>query len=150
MSGTGDARQAWLKRVLGVVLPEAGGASANGAGDWQAARQAWQAASDTVDGQITALQAALRQSGDETLREIAEYGLNGVTGNYKVPLMAAMAEQAGPKALEVIRAFRSHIEADERIEVCDDNPFGVAVTIRATLGTALAQMEAALQRRAAA
>ncbi len=159
MSGNVDARGDWLLRVLGFAMPTTASAPANAAapapGDWRAARDAWQAASDTVDGQIGALQAALRASDDETLREIAEYGLNGVTGNHKVPLMAAMTEigagdaaavaKAGPKALGIIQAFRSHIEGDERIEVCDDNPFGVPVAIRATLGAALARMQASLQ-----
>ncbi len=163
MSGTADARRDWLLRVLGIVLPgaSAGAGQPNEAGpppEWIAARAAWQAASDTVDGQITALQSALRASGDETLQQIAEFGLNGVTGNHKVPLMAAMSEigsgdagavsKAAPKALGIIRAFRAHLDSDERIEVCDGNPFGVTVAIRATLGRALAQMEAALQARA--
>ena len=56
------------------------------------ARNAWQDAMDAVDSQIAALQQVLRGSGDEDLEEIAEYGLNAVTGNHKVPLMAALMD----------------------------------------------------------
>lgn len=157
-----DARQDWLQRVLGFTLPaEAqatghdGSAAPGAAADWAGARAVWESASEAVDGQITGLQAALRATGDETMKHIAEFGMNGLTGDHKVKLMAAMMEigagdpeslaKAGPKALGIIQAFRTHIDSDERIEVCDDNPFGVAVSIRATLAPALAQLEAALQ-----
>ena len=149
-----DARQDWLQRVLGFTLPTEE-ASPGSAADWAGARAAWQAASDAVDGQIAGLQSALRATGDETMKHIAEFGMNGLTGDHKVKLMAALIEigsgdgaalaKAGPKVLGIVQAFRAHIDSDERVEVCDDNPFGVAVSIRATLGPALAQMEAALQ-----
>ena len=120
---------------------------------WKAARAAWETAMETVDGQIAALQQMLRGSGDEELEEIAEFGLNAVTAGHKVPLMAAMMEigagsaetlaKSGPKALAMVQAFRGHIESDERVAACDENP-GVPVSIRATLGPALAGLEAAL------
>ena len=151
MSGAIDAKRAWVLRVLGVALAD----DASPPGDWAAIRLTWQTASATVDGQIAALQAALRADGDETLKQIAEFGVNGLTGNFKVPLMAALAEvgsgdpaaiaKAGPKTLGIIQAFRTHLSTDEKVEVCDENPFGVPVAIRATLGAALAQMEATLQ-----
>ncbi len=117
-----------------------------------AARDAWQQASDAVDTQIGALQSALRASDDEELREISEFGFNGITGNFKVPLMAALQSATGnppaPDAVGKLKAivtqFRAHIETDERVEACDANPFGVSVSIRSTLGAALAQMEQAL------
>jgi hypothetical protein len=159
MSGAADAKQDWVQRVLGVTILDIAAASAGPAStrpeDWSAARAAWQTASDTVDGQIAALQSALRADGDETLKQIAEFGVNGITGNHKVPLMAALAEigsgdaaviaKVGPKALGIIEAFRGYLATDEKVEVCDENPFGVPVAIRATLGGALAQMAATLQ-----
>ena len=141
-----------LCQVLGAAAPTA--APPVDLARWTAARSAWQDASDTVDGQISALQKMLRESGDEELEEIAEYGLNGITGNHKVPLMAALMEigagsaesiaKGRPKAIPLIQAFRTHIESDERVAACDDNPGGVAVSIRATLVPALAGLEAAL------
>jgi len=150
-----DSRNAWVKRVLGVnagqtfSLPPPGDTAA-----FMAARNAWREASETVDGQIAALARALRASGDEELEEIGEFGMNALTAGYKVPLMAALMElgsgspeviaKTGPKALAVVRAFRKHIDSDPRIAVCDDNPLGLPVSIRATLGPALAQLEMAL------
>ena len=155
-AGAADARADWLQRVLGFGVPAGAPASATGpAPDWASARQGWQAASEAVDGQISGLQAVLRKTGDDQLEEIAEFGLNGVTGNHRVPLMAALMElgdgnpatlgKAGPKALGIIDAFRSYLESSEQVEVCDANPFGAPVAIRATLVPALAQMAAALQ-----
>jgi hypothetical protein len=152
-----EAQNSWVARVLGMTLPASATPSSergNLTERWRVARAAWQDAIEAVDGQIAALQKVMRDSGDETLEEIAEYGLNGVTKGHKVPLMAAMMEvgagtpdalvKAGPKALAAAQAFRKHIESDERVAACDDNPGGVAVTIRGTLGPALAQIEAAL------
>lgn len=120
----------------------------------------WQAASEEVDKQIAKLQRVLKSTGNEALVQIAEYGLNGVTGNHKVRLTAAALElrrAAGPavpglaaKALPVVAGFRAHLAGSEEVEVCDDNPFGVAVTIRETLGGALAQLEQALRAAAKA
>ncbi len=159
MSGSVDARAAWLERVLGYTPPgtgqEAGAGTQASAAGWQAARDAWQAASEVVDGQIAGLQAVLRRTGDDRLEEIAEFGLNGITGNHRAKLMAMLLElgngdaatlqKIGPKALGLIDAFRSHLESSEAVEVCDGNPFGAPVAIRATLVPALVQMTAALQ-----
>ncbi|HEY6433537.1 MAG TPA: hypothetical protein VIZ17_16270 [Acetobacteraceae bacterium] len=108
-----------------------------------------------MDGQIAALQAVLRRSNDDTLAEIAEFGLNGITGNYKVPLAAALVElgaggpaamkKAGPKAVKIINDYRAYLETSEKVQVCDANPFGTPVSIRATLGGALAELAASLE-----
>ena len=150
----GDSKSDWVARVLGVSAASGGG----GRVDWPAIGAAWRSASDEADQQIAALQAALRSSDDEVLEEIAEFGLNGLTGNFKTPLMAALMDiergdpaviaKTGPKLLTIVQQFRAHLDGSEKIDVCDDNPFGVAVSLRATLGGALAQMEQALQRAA--
>ncbi|HET6608309.1 MAG TPA: hypothetical protein VFG62_16655 [Rhodopila sp.] len=151
-----EAQKNWVVRVLGVKPAGATPSSQGGnvTERWRAARAAWQDAIETVDGQISALQKVMRDSDDEALEEIAEYGLNALTRNHKVPLMAAMMEigagsaeslaKSGAKALAAARAFRTHIESDERVAACDENPGGVQVSIRNTLGPALAQIEAAL------
>ena len=146
-----------LRQVIDAASPP-GGAQAPAVDlaavdRWKAARAVWETAMETVDGQIGALQQVLRGSGDEELEEIAEYGLNAVTAGHKVPLMAAMMEigagspeslaRSGPKALAMVQAFRAHIDGDERVAACDENP-EVPVSIRATLGPALAGLEAAL------
>ena len=121
---------------------------------WAGARQAWQAVSDTLDAQLANLQSALKKSNDEDFREIAEFGLNGVTGNFKVPLMAALKEmdnvhadtlpKTSARTRAIIAGFRKHLTSSAKIEACDDNPFGVKMSIRQTIGGGLDKLEEAL------
>jgi hypothetical protein len=132
----------------------AAGAKTDDRSKWNAARDTWRSASDEVDAQIAALQTALRRESDEELESIAEYGLNAVTAGFKVPLMASIRDldassgdafdKAAKKALGVIDGFRKHLDSDERVAACDDNPFGVPVSIRATLTPALDVLKSAL------
>ena len=111
-------------------------------------------ASDTVDEQIGALQRVLRATEDPELHEIAEFGLNAMTGGFKTKLRAALLdlgdtspENGSPqaaKALAAVRGLQEAIAADPRVAACDNNPGGVKVAIRATMLPALNQMQAAL------
>jgi hypothetical protein len=154
------AQCAWVSRVLGVTFDAAArGGSNPDAGNaierWKSALLVWQAASDLVDKQISYLGAAMRETRHPVLMHIADYGLNGVTGNNKVRLMAAIGdvgqgeggklEKGRAKALATIIAFQKHLSNDPRVAVCDANPLGVAVSVRATLGDALKTMESALR-----
>jgi len=104
---------------------------------------------------MSALQAVLRNSGDPELIDIAEFGLNAVTGNHKARLTGMLLElgdgstaavqRSGSKALALLGEFRTHIETDPRVAACDSNPSTVRVSIRATIGPALAGLQAALQ-----
>jgi hypothetical protein len=164
----------WVRRVLGVRLSAPGSAPGqktggnDGAPGLQAARQAWQDANDAVNDQINGLRTALlnrAKGGDDgmegladALTEIAEKGLSGVTENYRVRLMASLMElgtgdavavqKFGAKALGMITTFQTFMadgKASEKMDVCDGNPFGASVSIRATIGPPLQQMAAALQ-----
>jgi hypothetical protein len=156
----------WVRRVLGLSVPGlAGGRSDGPVQDWVAARQAWQDANDAVNDQINGLRRVLlnrAKTGEddadefaEQLIEIAEQGLNAVTENHRVKLMAAVMSlgdggggalaKNGPTALSLIEAFTAFLAGSEKIEVCDANPFGAPVSIRATLTPPLQQMAAALQ-----
>jgi hypothetical protein len=147
-----DAKKAWAVRVLGVSF----GAPPGGELDWPALRAAFDHAVSSVDKQIEALQTSLKNSGDDTLEEIAEFGMNGLTGNHRVPLMAKLLEidqggsaaigTLGPAAIKLAEDFKAYLETDERVEVCDDNPFGVEVSIRSTLGAALGKLAAELRK----
>src|ERR1700722_15975582 len=161
-----DAGRAWVQRVLGVSFPpqagRLGAAAGKAANDdgcdfakaWADAAARWRDASDAVDAQISQLQSALKQTDDEELHEIAEFGLNGITGGTKVKLMAAIRDvsSAGAvvppavvgKARQAVVQFGSQIEGDERVDACDENPFGVTVSIRASFAPALAGLEKAL------
>ncbi|HTU27097.1 MAG TPA: hypothetical protein VMF30_16945, partial [Pirellulales bacterium] len=78
-----------------------------------------------------------------------------VTGNHKVRVQGMLLElgdaspvnvrQSGPKALALLSQFRTHIETDRRVAACDANPSPVRVSIRATIGPALAGLQAALE-----
>jgi hypothetical protein len=90
------------------------------------------------------------------LEEIAEFGLPAVTGNLKVPLMAAMRDLSGgqaaarQKSIEKLRGlteqFNKHLNSDARVAAVDENDFGVRVTLRETLGGALEKMHAVLSQ----
>ena len=126
---------------------------------WEQAKSAWQDANDEVNRQLEKLRIELLGVDDKDLRNIAEFGLNAMTKDQRVPLMAAImdvdkAKGSDPqaaigkfaKAKELVVEFRDHLDTDERVEACDDNPFEVKVTIRALLDPALAQMEQALDK----
>lgn len=123
---------------------------------WAEAKSTWQNAIDTVNGQLEKLAAALREANDEELKDIAEFGLNAVTNNHRVRLQAAMmdvddakAEALASKAARasnLVLDFRDHLEVDERVQACDENPFDVTVTIRAELVPALTMLEEALSQ----
>lgn len=116
---------------------------------WASARDAIREAGEAVDGQIGQLQARLRGDPDGELRQIAEFGLPGLTANHRVPMQAALmsidAAVSDPirlkglvaKAAGLAAAYANHLRSAQTIAAVDENPFGVAVSIRQTLGGAL-------------
>ena len=153
----------WIKASWAASLPgrirrrgRPGRAESAFTAHWASAFADWQTAIETVDGQIAALQSALRNDDNPQLHKIAETGLNAVTGNHKVPLMAALMDvdrAAAParaaacaKAQQLALDFGLHISTDPRIAACDKNPFAVPVSVGATLGPALARLDTALRQ----
>jgi hypothetical protein len=142
MSDT-EKRQ-WVTQVLGIRF---GGAGADPE-MVKAAASAWREASEAVDAQISKLQAALKADDDEEMQEIADFGLNGLTSGHKVAVTAALLGAQGgnsadvPKLAAAARKFQQFLESDERIEACDENPFGVPCDIRGQLIPALGQLAA--------
>ena len=122
---------------------------------WKAARESFQQAAEAVDTQISSLQAELRQSEETDLQEIAEFGLNGLTANTRVPLQTALTEagrdnitllkKAAPKIAQAATAFINQLSGDPRVAACDDNPFGVPVTILATYQDAIDELLTAVK-----
>lgn len=144
-----------IEARLGAAAAGTGAGARPAAGDdefqrrWRAAVAAYRSASDTVDQQIGRLQVKLRQSGDAELAQIADKGLNGVTGNFKVPLLAVLRDidaaaaadrpAHARKAAEIAAGFVKHLESAPTVAVCDTNPL-TPVSIRATLGPALREL----------
>jgi hypothetical protein len=149
MAAGSAAQDAWVGRVLGVDL---GGAAGGGAPELGAALAAWEGALEIVNGQITALQGVLRNSPDDELHDIAEFGLNAMTANHRVKIQVALmdirsgrgGERAKAAAAKLVGSFLGHIGTDKRIAACDSNPFGVATSLRGTLGPPLEGLRKAL------
>ncbi len=161
---------AWVERVLGL-RPNTPAATEASPGDldvdpetekaelralgldladvWQGAAAAFRAATDAVNEQIKQLQAALRETDDPDLHDIADSGLNALTANTRVPLMTAIQEAgaatppqlkaAAPKVLKAVAAFRAQLASPE-VMACDANPFGVDVAVGETFSGALDQL----------
>ena len=109
-----DTQNAWVERVLGIAVPSSSPQDADAFADlgelgigaldiWTAARGAFDTANEAVDQQITTLVAALHASDDPELQEIGDMGLNGLTENVKVPLIAALIE-AGTANIKTVAA----------------------------------------------
>ena len=148
-------QDAWVERVLNVSVAESdlpSGDTEDALGlklddYWTAARAMFERAQAAVDAQVSALQAALRdEDDDDELQEIADSGLIQMTNGTRVPLMAAMMEagsggpslrKGAPGLIAAAQAFQAQLEADPRIVACDENPFGVAMSIGDTYTPAL-------------
>jgi hypothetical protein len=154
-----------LDRAAAAGGPDAETPDEAAAAAWQAARKAWQDANDAVNDQINGLRTALLEAAKEgdgdteglalALTDLAENGLNEITEDHRVRLMAAVQELAGgtpaamrksgARALALIEGFESFLGSNPKIAACDDNPYGAPVSIRATLTPPLRQMAAALR-----
>ncbi|MEO6409739.1 MAG: hypothetical protein ABIO45_13425 [Burkholderiaceae bacterium] len=122
--------------------------------EWAGVKGGWRDALETVDAQVAQLQTALRKLGDSELTVIADKGLNGITGNFKTPVIVAVMEvdnaraeglkKAAQKGVRAAKAFAAYLASEETVRVTDENPFGVKMTIRASLGKALTDMQTLL------
>lgn len=63
-------QNAWITRVLGFAFAHQG----RSAVDWDSVRQAWLDAIEATNGQIAALQSALKTENDPDLNEISKSG----------------------------------------------------------------------------
>ncbi|MEM1428538.1 MAG: hypothetical protein AAGG09_03670 [Pseudomonadota bacterium] len=138
-----DVQIRFLNLYLGLETDEPTEASDN-------PLEIWQSAKDSTDPSISALQATLKGYDDPILSRIAEYGLNGITDGNQVALAKAMREfnaaPAGDRASQAkalagqADAYRTFLETDPRIALCEQNPFNVSVPLNATLGRALSRI----------
>lgn len=154
-SREGDAKTALTELVTLLKSLSTQGFDSKAAAEfreaWPKAKESWWAAIDAVDDQIRELGNALRATSDEELHEIAEFGLNAVTGNFRSPVARAVRELdvamdeylslAAQQLTTAVSAFRQHVNSSDEIMACDENPFNVKVTIRSTLGQAFDDLE---------
>lgn len=140
-------------KSLGQGLAAAGdGAGASPAAPTLDALALWRDAKEACDAGVAALQQKILSFDHPDLRRIAEFGLNGVTDGVQTGLMAALFtynSAAGPDRVKAARVVamraaeaRKVLEGDQIIALCENNPFGVKVDIRGTLGVALRKLEA--------
>lgn len=121
----------------------------------RAARDAWNDAVEDTDRQLTSLVDVLRRTGNRDLADVADKIPTSVFGNTRVPLTAALMDlaratggsrdAAAAKALKAAGRLRGHLAGDPQVLACDDNPFGVPVSLRATLGRALDAIETTIR-----
>lgn len=111
----------------------------------------WRNAKETCDVGISALQKALKTFDHPDLHRIAELGLNGLTDGMQNRLMAAVMDfrdavgdgrkTAAAALLKQAAVLRQQLDADDIVTLCEKNPFGVSVAIRAPMAAALTELE---------
>lgn len=130
-----------LLKSLGSVAPEK---AAEFREPWRSAVEVWREAVAEVREQMNELQNLLvGVENDDELAQIGEFGLNAVTQSHLVPIRAALMEidasgadrlkTSAKKLQNLLGEFRKHLETSPKVQACEDNPFGVTVTIRQTL-----------------
>lgn len=143
-----QAQADWVLRVLGVSVGVDGAAGSQAATD--PAAQVWTDAKEAVDRQLNGLYSVLRKTGLPVLGQVADE-IENVLGGFRTGMVAALMEydrSQGPAretarqtALKVVADYRARLPADKHVIAADTNPFGVAISIRDTLGRALASLE---------
>jgi hypothetical protein len=113
----------------------------------------WTEAKDTVGAQLSKLQSVLRNTGNPVAIEIADKGLHALTKRLQVGLQAALigfdsaTAEDRPAAAAKLRAatagMKQFLATDAALPNLEANPFGVMVTIRSSLETALTAVERA-------
>jgi hypothetical protein len=126
----------WILAVLDVDVTAIAAAAASGK-----LTPIWTGAKERVDQGFDALQKALRAANDPDLLQLAEYGLNSITDRQSVKLMAALmeADSGGDtrKLVAAINSFRDFLDGSAIVDLLEDNPLGVKVSLRTQLGPAL-------------
>ncbi|WP_139792731.1 hypothetical protein [Pseudophaeobacter leonis] len=107
----------------------------------------WLDAKGQVDASLTPLMGLLSKAEDPNLARIAKFGLSGVTKGNNTALMAALlgynsaAEADRAKSAQKLSqeadAYAAFLSSDPIIALCENNPFGQTLAIRAPLLNAL-------------
>lgn len=152
------ARRAWVTRVLKADLSRpASGTSGDGNTAIRPPADVsgiWVSAKDQVDKDLEALRHAFMATGHRLARDACEKGLGALTSNWLVPFQVAIREYAGAgdtdrdKRAQQLRAVAAElqqaVESSALLEVFEENPYSVKVSIRATMRTALSDIRRVL------
>jgi hypothetical protein len=119
--------------------------------DWAAARKNLRAAIDDVEAQLATFAEALLKSNDPNMEWVAEQGLTQLLGGLRAS--ATTIDKSAAKSPEKIAKFArpALAELEKRLDspqvrACDENKFGVKVTIRRTIEAALREMSETLDK----
>jgi hypothetical protein len=126
------AEVAWLRKVLGVELPQGGGGGGGGGGTAKA-MAVWQVARGTALGQLTSLENAYRDMEEPEVNE-AIILLRAIQANLT----------QAPETPQQVAELEHYITDDDIIaEAEEPNGFGFKVELREPLLAALAELKAA-------
>jgi len=116
-----------------------------------AAMPIWRAAKEATDAGLNDLQVALKSHGHPDMQAIANKGLNGMSDGNQTAMMSALMEfdnatgetrgKSGAALLKQVESYRGFLASNTYVEMFENNPLGVNVTIKAPLGAALDQIE---------
>ncbi len=134
-----EQQKQWLSDTLGVAV-SGGGGGFDPVPLWQSARQA-------AGMQMAALARALDAYDDELAELIASYPTDTLLERIEAPVLRAfkVIAAAPDSAAAAIAAQRKALGSDAIIELFDNNPFGVRMSVGAVLGDALAEIETRLR-----
>jgi hypothetical protein len=119
--------------------------------DWAAARKNLRAAIDDLEAQLATFAEALLKSNDPNMEWVAEQGLTQLLGGLRAS--ATTIDKSAAKSPEKIAKFArpALAELEKRLDspqvrACDENKFGVKVTIKRTIEAALREMSQTLDK----
>ena len=115
----------------------------------------WNAAKEAADVGIAKLQSTLRGIGHPDTTRIAEFGMAGLSGGgIQTKMMTSLftlSASSGEDRVKaekslrgVIAEYKAFLTGNRLVTLCDENPFGVALDLRAGLGQALDRIEGTL------
>ena len=107
----------------------------------------WRDTKESIDEGISLLQTQLKSHAHPDMRNIAELGLNGITQGNQAAMMKALMEfnkapadqksTAADNLLGQVETYRGFIKSNKVIALCENNPFGIDVSVVAPVNAAL-------------
>lgn len=120
---------------------------------WAAARKELRLAIDKVEQQLSVLAESLLKSNDPNMAWVAENGLTLILGGLRAS--ATAIDKTGSKTPEKTAAFAKPALAElekqldsARVQACDQNQFGVKVSVKKTIGDAIDKLAKTLETAA--